>query len=86
MLSRPGASLPVTGRVAPQQRVARLGCCADTGKPAPKEGVVLPAAHEVDGCSLSAVPPQSDPKGVLDCQDLGRYEEGGYLGIPEGGI
>ena len=84
MLSRPGASLPPTGAAAPQQWVVGLGCCADTGKPAAKEGAPLPAAHEVAGCSLSDVPPQSDPKGVLDCQGLGRCEGGGYPGIPEG--
>ena len=47
-------------------------------------GVVLPAAHEVVGCSLSDAPPQSDHRGVLDYQGLDRCGGGGYLGIPEG--
>ena len=84
MLSRPGASLPLTVAVAPQQTVAGLGCCADTGTQAAKEDVALPAAHEVAGCSLSDAPPQSDHRGVLDYQGLGRCGGGGYLGIPEG--
>ena len=78
------ASLSLTVAVAPQQRVVELGCCADTGTPGAKAGVALRAAHEVAGCSPCDVPPQSDPRGVLDCQGLGRYGEGGHLGIPEG--
>ena len=85
MLSRPGASLSLTVAVAPQQRVVGLGCCADTDKPAVKDGVVLPADHGVAGCSPSDAPPQSDLRGVLDCQGLGSYEGGGHLGIPERG-
>ena len=65
--------------------VVGLGCCADTGIPAGKEGAALPAAHEVAGCSLPDAPPQSDHRGVLDCQGLGRCEGGAYLGIPEEG-
>ena len=78
-----GASLPLTVAAAPQQRVVELGCCADTGTQAAKVGVVLPAVHEVAVCSLSDAPPQSDPRGVLDCQGLHRCEGGGYLGIPD---
>ena len=85
MLCRPEASLPLTVAAAPQQRAAGLGCCVDTGKPAAKEGVVLPAAHKVDRCSLLDAPPQSDHTDVLDCQGLGRCEGGGHLGIPEVG-
>ena len=83
MFCQPGASLPLTVAVAPQQRGAGLGCCADTDTQAAKEGVVLPAAHEVAGCSLSDVPPQSDPRGVLGC-GLGRWGGGGCPEIPEG--
>jgi len=85
MLCRPGALRSLTVAAAPQQRVAGLGCCVDTGKPAAKEGVVLPVAHGVDGCSLLDAPPQSDHTDVLDCQGLGRCEGGGHLGIPEVG-
>ena len=61
-----------------------LGCCVDTGKPTAKESVALPAALGVTECSVFDAPPQSDKRGVLDCQGLGRCGEGGYLGIPEG--
>ena len=84
MLSQSGASLSVTVAAAPQQRVVELGCCVDTGKSAAEEGAALPAALGVAECSLSDVPPQSDPRGVLGCQGLGSYGGGGYLGIPEG--
>ena len=84
MFSRPGASLPVTVAAAPRQRAVELGCCAGTGKPVEKEGVVLPAAHRVAECSPSDAPPQCDPGHGLDCQGLGRCEGEGHLGIPEG--
>ena len=86
MLSRLGALLPLIVAAAPQQRVVVLGCCADTGTPVAKEGVVLPAAHRVAECSLSDAPPQCDPGHGLDCQGLGKCEGGGHLGIPEGVI
>ena len=84
MFCQSGVSLPLTVAAAPLQRVAGLGCCADTGIPAAKEGVALPAAHRVAGYTLPDAPPQSDPRGVLDCQGLGRWGGGGYLGMPEG--
>ena len=84
MFSRPGASLPPTVAAAPQQRVAGLGCYADTGLPAAKEGGARPAAHEVAECSPSDVPPQCDPGRAQDYQGLCRCEGGGHLGIPEG--
>ena len=84
MLPQSGASLPPTVAVAPQQMVVELGCCVDTGKSAAEEGTALPAVLGVAECSPSDVPPQSDPRGVLDYQCLGRCGGGGYLGIPEG--
>ena len=81
-----GASLFLTVAVDPQQRVAGLGCCADTGTQAAKEGVALPAALGVAGYTLPDAPPQSDHRHVLDCQGLGRWGGGGYLGMPEGVI
>ena len=64
--------------------VVELVHCADTGIPAAKEDVALPAVLGVAGCSLFDAPPQSDHRGVLDCQGLGRCGGGGHLGIPEG--
>ena len=84
-LSQSAASLSLTVATAPRQRVAGLDYCVDTGKAAAKEGAALPAAHGVAGCSLFDVPPQSDHRGVLDCQGLGRCEGGGHLEIPDGG-
>ena len=86
MLSQSGASLSPTVAAAPQQRVAGLECCVDTGKQAAKEGVAHPAAHRVAECSPFDAPPQCDPGHGLDCQGLGRCGEGGYLEIPEGGV
>ena len=50
-----------------------------------EEGVALLTAPGVAECSLFDAPPQSDPSGVPDYQGLGRWEVGGYLGIPEEG-
>ena len=58
--------------------------CADTGTQVVKEGVALPAAHRVAGCSPFDAPPQSDHRHVLDCQGLDRCKGGGHLGIPVG--
>ena len=84
MLSQSAASLPLTAAVAPRQGVVVLVHCADTGKPAVKEGAALLAALGVAGCSLSYAPPQSDHRHVLDCQGLDRCKGGGHLGIPVG--
>ena len=84
MLSQSAASLPLTAAVAPRQGVVVLVHCADTGKPAVKEGAALLAALGVAGCSLSYAPPQSDHRHVQDCQGLDRCKGGGHLGIPEG--
>ena len=85
MFSRSGALLPLTVAAAPQQRVVELVHCADTDKPAAKEGGALPAALGVAGCSPSDAPPQCDHRRVLDCQGLGRCKGGGHLGIPNVG-
>ena len=71
-----------TVAVDPQQRVVELGCCGDTGRPAAQEGAALLALCRVAGCSPSDAPPQTVPQDGQDCQGLGSYEGGGYLGIP----
>ena len=85
MLSRSGASPPLSVAAVPQQRVVELVRCADTGTPAAKEGAAHPAALGVAECSLSDAPPQCDHRHVLDCQGLGRCKGGERLGKPEGG-
>ena len=80
-----GPSLPPVVAVAPQQRVVGLECCADTGVRAAQEGVVLPVAHGVAGCSPSDAPPQSDPRESLDSEGLQNCGGEGSLGTPGGG-
>ena len=65
-----GPSLPPVVAVVLQQRDVGLGCCGDTGVRAAQEGVAPPAAHGVAGCSPSDAPPQSEPRGDLDSEDL----------------
>ena len=77
----PGASLPLTVPVAPQQRVVQLGHPVDNGIPAVQEGAPLLAVYGVAEYSPSDAPPHTGPRDGVDCQGLGRYCEGGYLEI-----
>ena len=79
-----GSSLPPVVAAASQQRVVGLGCCEDTGVRAVQEGVALPVAHGVAGCSPSDVPPQIGPRGDLDSEGLHSLGEEECLGTPGG--
>ena len=79
-----GPSLPPVVAAGPQQRVVELECCEDTGVRAVQEGVALPVAHVVVGCTHSDVPPQIGPRGDLDSEGLHRCGEEECLGTPGG--
>ena len=84
MSSQSAPSLPPTVAAAPLQRAVPLGCLADTGVPAEREGAAPPTACGVAGCSRSGAPTQIYPRGDQDCQDLHRCLGGGCVGTPGG--
>ena len=70
MAPQSGPSLPPVVATAPQQKVVELGCCGDIDVRAAQEGVALPAAHGVAGCSPSDAPLQTEPRDGLDSEGL----------------
>ena len=84
MTSQTAPSLPPTVAAAPLQRAVPLGCLADTGVPAEREGAVPPTARGVVGCSHSDAPTQIYLRGDQDGQDLHRWVGGGCVGTPGG--
>ena len=77
-----GASLLLTVPVAPQQWVVGLGHPVDTGTQAVKVDGAHLGICGVAEYSLSDAPTQSEPRGVLDYQGLGRKHGGDCQEIP----